>query len=54
MILEGENIVINTGGRPVIPNIKGIENNKSIFLSEDIMNLEKLPKTLTIIGGGYI
>ena len=54
MILEGENIVINTGGRPVIPNITGLENNKSIFLSEDIMNLEKLPKTLTIIGGGYI
>ena len=54
MILEGENIVINTGGRPVIPNIKGIENNKNVFLSEDIMNLEKLPKTLTIIGGGYI
>ena len=54
MILEGENIIINTGGRPVIPNIRGIENNKSIFLSEDIMNLEKLPKTLTIIGGGYI
>ena len=37
MILEGENIVINTGGRPVIPNIRGIENNKSIFLSEDII-----------------
>ena len=54
MVLEGENIVINTGGRPVIPNIKGIENNKNVFLSEDIMNLEKLPKTLTIIGGGYI
>ena len=54
MILEGENIVINTGGRPVIPNIKGIENNNKIYLSEDIMNLEKLPKTLTIIGGGYI
>ena len=54
MIIEGENIVINTGGRPVIPNIKGIENNKNVFLSEDIMNLEKLPKTLTIIGGGYI
>ena len=54
MILEGENIVINTGGRPVIPNIKGIEDNKNVFLSEDIMNLEKLPKTLTIIGGGYI
>ena len=30
MILEGENIVINTGGRPVIPNIKGIENNKNV------------------------
>ena len=54
MIIEGENIVVNTGGRPVIPNIKGIENNKNVFLSEDIMNLEKLPKTLTIIGGGYI
>lgn len=38
----------------MIPNIKGLENNSKVFLSESILDLKELPEKLTIIGGGYI
>ena len=44
-------ILIATGGRPFRPDIPGIEN---AFVSDDIFHLEKLPKSIAIIGGGYI
>lgn len=54
LLLEGEKIFINTGSKPFIPNIKGIENNKRIYDNESLMNLKELPKKLTIIGAGFI
>ena len=44
-------ILIATGGRPFRPDIPGIEN---ALVSDDIFNLESLPKSIAIIGGGYI
>ena len=44
-------ILVATGGRPFKPDIPGIEN---ALVSDDIFNLEKLPKSMAIIGGGYI
>ena len=44
-------ILIATGGRPFRPDIPGIEN---ALVSDDIFHLEKLPKSIAIIGGGYI
>lgn len=52
--LEGEKIFINTGTKPNIPDIKGIENSKIVYTNETLMKLKKLPKKLTIIGAGYI
>lgn len=52
--LEGEKIFINTGAKPNIPDIKGIENSKIVYTNETLMKLKKLPKKLTIIGAGYI
>jgi glutathione reductase (NADPH) len=49
--LTARTILIATGGRPFRPNIPGIEN---ALVSDDIFNLEKLPKSIAIIGGGYI
>ncbi len=46
--------VINTGSRPVVPDIPGIEGNSRVFVSETMMDCETLPERLTIIGGGYI
>ena len=49
--LTARTILIATGGRPFRPDIPGIEN---ALVSDDIFNLEKLPKSMAIIGGGYI
>lgn len=54
IILEGEEIYINTGSRPFVPSIKGIEDNPRVYFSETIMDLKTFPERLTIIGGGYI
>ena len=43
--------MVATGGRPFKPDIPGIEN---ALVSDDIFNLEELPKSIAIIGGGYI
>lgn len=52
--LVADNIFINTGSRPFIPNIKGIENKNIVYDSESLMNLRTLPKKMTIIGAGFI
>ncbi len=46
-----KNIVIATGSKEAIIPIKGYEN---CVTSTDILNLETLPTSLTIIGGGVI
>ncbi|HEY6721425.1 MAG TPA: mercuric reductase, partial [Burkholderiales bacterium] len=51
--LEGKRIVINTGARPAVPLIPGLE--RVPFLdSSSIMELTELPKHLIVLGGGYI
>ncbi|CAF0964521.1 unnamed protein product, partial [Didymodactylos carnosus] len=54
-IIQGDKIFINTGTLPNIPkNISNIKQNKYIYTSTTLMELKSLPKTLIIIGGGYI
>lgn len=48
---EAENLLIATGARPFIPNIKGAEY---ALTSSDILNLEEVPSKLNIVGGGII
>ncbi|MGE8079927.1 FAD-dependent oxidoreductase [Peribacillus loiseleuriae] len=52
--IKAETIIINTGATPVLPDIIGIDNNLVVYTSETLLNEERLPKTLSIIGGGYI
>lgn len=52
--IEGEKIFINTGGTPVIPPIEGLADNPYVYTSATLMDLDKLPQHLVIIGGGYI
>ena len=52
--LTAEHIFINTGARSVIPAIEGVKNSAHVYTSTTIMQLEKLPKRLVIVGGGYI
>ncbi|WP_125566669.1 dihydrolipoyl dehydrogenase [Companilactobacillus insicii] len=53
IILTPKNVLIATGSRPAnLPNIKIDEKN--ILTSNGILELEKLPKSISIIGGGVI
>lgn len=53
-ILKGDYIFINTGSKSIIPNIEGIEQTNNIYTSASLMKLTTQPKSLAIIGGGYI
>ena len=49
-----ERVFINTGARPFIPEIEGLQVGKRIHTSETLMDLEEFPQTLTILGSGFI
>lgn len=53
VIVEADKIFINTGSKAVLPNISGV-TGKLIYTSEKLMELDRLPSRLAIIGGGYI
>jgi len=48
---SARHILIATGGRPVKPDLPGAEH---AITSNDIFHLDTLPKSILIIGGGYI
>lgn len=49
--IEYDNLMIATGARPFIPDIKGSEYG---LTNKDILKLDKVPEKLNIIGGGII
>ena len=49
--LEYDNLLVATGARPFIPNIKGSEYG---LTNRDILKIDKVPEKLNIIGGGVI
>ncbi|MDT8428815.1 MAG: glutathione-disulfide reductase [Pseudomonadales bacterium] len=49
--ITSRHILIATGGRPFIPDIPGSE---MVMNSDDVFALESLPKSILIVGGGYI
>ncbi|WP_425600297.1 FAD-dependent oxidoreductase [Paenibacillus crassostreae] len=46
-------IFINTGAITSIPPIDGVQL-QGVYTSKTLFNQQKLPKSLAIIGGGYI
>ncbi|MEQ9257548.1 MAG: glutathione-disulfide reductase [Roseovarius sp.] len=48
---SAKHILVATGGRPVVPDLPGSEHG---ITSNDIFHLETLPRSILIIGGGYI
>jgi mercuric reductase len=50
---QAEKFIVATGARPAIPPIKGLEE-AGYLTSRTILQLEELPDSLIIIGGGYI
>jgi len=51
--IKGQKIFIASGARPLIPPIKGIEN-VDYLTNESVLELDQKPKSIIIIGGGYI
>jgi mercuric reductase len=56
--LTGEKILIATGSRPVIPEIKALREvpflTSDLLTNDEPMEIWELPRSLIIIGGGYI
>jgi mycothione reductase len=46
-------IILGTGSKPAVPPIKGIEET-GYLTSDTILNITELPKSIIIVGGGYI
>ncbi len=51
--LSAETIVINTGTRPRVPGIPGLSDVPYLD-STSIMELDRVPEHLMVIGGGYV
>jgi len=51
--IKASNIVIAAGSRPDIPNVKGLDQ-VDYLLEDDALHLMEKPKSMIIIGGGYI
>jgi mycothione reductase len=51
--VTADKIFIVSGARPAIPPLKGMENT-DYLTSDTVLNLESLPKSIVIIGGGYV
>jgi len=49
--ITAKTILVATGGHPVRPDVSNAEYG---MVSDDIFNLEALPKSVLIIGGGFI
>lgn len=49
--ITAQHILIAVGGRPVLPNVDGIEH---AITSNEMFHLDALPKRMIIVGGGYI
>lgn len=51
--IKGEKIFIASGARPMIPKIKGLDK-VNYLTNENALELESQPKSMILIGGGYI
>ncbi|QHV94289.1 FAD-dependent oxidoreductase [Spirosoma endbachense] len=54
ILIEAERIFINTGAKPIIPAISGLQQSQRVFTSTTLIGQTQLPARLVIIGGGYI
>src|SRR3989442_15297168 len=56
--LAGEKVLIATGSRPVLPDIDGLDRvpylTSDLLTVDEPMELRELPRSLLIVGGGYI
>ncbi|KZE39675.1 hypothetical protein AV656_15775 [Bhargavaea cecembensis] len=53
-VLTAEHIFINTGATPNIPPIKGDIESDKVYTSTTLIEQQKLPGKLVVVGAGYI
>jgi dihydrolipoamide dehydrogenase len=51
--IKGDKVFIASGSRPMIPPVKGLEG-VAYLTNETVLQLRERPKSMVIIGGGYI
>jgi dihydrolipoamide dehydrogenase len=51
--IKGEYVILASGARPLIPPIDGLEDVEYLT-NKSILELDEKPKSLIIVGGGYI
>ncbi|NLJ77895.1 MAG: dihydrolipoyl dehydrogenase [Tissierellia bacterium] len=51
--IDVDNIVIATGSRPTMTETKGVDL-EGVITSDDLLDMEEIPETLIVIGGGVI
>ena len=52
-VIEGENIILASGSKPLILPIPGMDNER-VLTSDALFAMKEAPKSLIIIGGGVI
>jgi dihydrolipoamide dehydrogenase len=52
-VYEGASVVIANGGSPFVPPIPGADQSH-VMTSKEILNVETMPESLVVIGGGVI
>ncbi len=52
-IITSQMILLCTGSRPIVPRVDGL-TEAGYHTSDTILKMEQLPKSIAIIGGGYI
>lgn len=53
VVFSADKIFINTGAKEIVPSIPGVDN-EGVYTSATLLELDKLPKSMVIVGGGYI
>jgi mycothione reductase len=51
--IEGRQVVVATGARPLIPDIPGLAET-GYFTSDDIMRVDEVPEHLIVLGAGFV
>lgn len=51
--IKGEKIFLGSGARPLIPPVKGLDS-VPYLTNETVFSLQEKPRSLAIIGGGYV
>jgi dihydrolipoamide dehydrogenase len=52
--IQAQKIILATGGKPITLPIPGADSASGIINAEKILNLESIPKSVIMIGGGVI